>query len=105
MRKIIFFFLLGLFASGSSFSQLRIPSVISSGMVLQQNDSVTFWGWGYNGQQVKITGSWDNSVTTGTINNIGKWDFKIKTPAAGGPYTVRISSAGGEMVLDDVMIG
>jgi sialate O-acetylesterase len=75
-------------------------------MVLQQNDSVTFWGWGYNGQQVKITGSWDNSTTSGVVSNIGKWNFKIKTPSAGGPYSVRISSGGGnEIVLNDVLIG
>jgi sialate O-acetylesterase len=105
MRLILFCLLISLFVSVKSFSQLRLPSVLSSGMVLQQNDSVTFWGWGYNGQQVKITGSWDNSTTTGTINNIGKWSFKIKTPAAGGPYTIKIASPGDEITLNDVMIG
>jgi sialate O-acetylesterase len=105
MRLFVCCLFISLFISVNSFAQLRVPSVISSGMVLQQNDSVTFWGWGYNGQQVNITGSWDNSSTTGVINNIGKWSFKIKTPVAGGPYTVRISSAGGEIILNDVMIG
>jgi len=74
-------------------------------MVLQQNDSVTFWGWGYNGEQVKVSGSWDNSVSSGTVSNIGKWNFKIKTPLAGGPYTIRVSSGGAEILLNDVMIG
>jgi len=74
-------------------------------MVLQQNDSVTFWGWGYNGEQVKVSGSWGNSVSTGTVSNIGKWNFKIKTPPAGGPYIIRISSGGAEILLNDVMIG
>jgi sialate O-acetylesterase len=84
---------------------LRLPSVISSGMVLQQNDSVTIWGWGYNGQQVKIACSWNNSTTSGVVSNIGKWSIKIKTPAAGGPYAVRISSGGNEIVLNDVLVG
>ena len=94
-----------LFLSANSFAQLRLPSVLSSGMVLQQNDSVNFWGWGYNGQQVKITGSWDNSTTSGVISNVGKFSFKIKTPSAGGPYTIHVSSESGEIVLTDVMIG
>jgi sialate O-acetylesterase len=105
MRALFFAVLILFFALTESFAQLRLPSVISSGMVLQQNDSVTFWGWGYNGQQVKITGSWNNNTTAGTISNIGKWSFKIKTPAAGGPYIVHISSGGNEILLNDVMIG
>lgn len=74
-------------------------------MVLQQNDSATFWGWGYNGQQVRLSGSWDNSVTTCVVSNIGKWNCKVKTPAAGGPYTLRIASGGNEIILNDVLIG
>jgi sialate O-acetylesterase len=105
MRISVCCFLICLFISVKLFSQLRLPSVISSGMVLQQNDSVTFWGWGYNGQRVNIAGSWDNSTTSGFVSNIGKWNFKIKTPAAGGPYTVRISSAGNEIMLNDVLLG
>jgi sialate O-acetylesterase len=105
MRILVFSVFILWFVSVKSFAQLRLPSVISSGMVLQQNDSVTFWGWGYNGQQVGITGSWDNSTTTGVVSNIGKWSFKIKTPAAGGPYSVRINSGANEIILNDVMIG
>ena len=73
MRIFLCIFCIFLFLSVQIFSQLRLPSVISSGMVLQQNDSVNFWGWGYNGQQVKITGSWDNNtipeeITEGSRN-------------------------------------
>jgi sialate O-acetylesterase len=105
MRLSLYCLFVSLFISINSFSQLRLPSVISPGMVIQQNDLVTFWGWGYNGQQVKITGSWDNATTTGVVNNNGKWSFPIKTPGAGGPYTITVNSGGSEIVLNDVMIG
>ncbi len=105
MRAFLFFAFIFCFASPGLFAQLRLPSVISSGMVLQQNDSVTFWGWGYNGQRVEITGSWDNTTATGLVSNIGKWKFKIKTPSAGGPYNVQISSAGTRILLNDVFVG
>lgn len=105
MRLLPCCLLICLFISANSFAQLRLPAVLSSGMVLQQNDSVTFWGWGYNGQQVGITGSWDNKVNTTTVTNIGKWNLKVKTPVAGGPYSVRVSSGGNEILLNDVMIG
>ncbi|MEI9809120.1 MAG: sialate O-acetylesterase [Bacteroidota bacterium] len=96
---------ISLFVTIQSFSQLRLPSVIASGMVLQQNDSVAIWGWGYSGQEVKVTGSWDNKTSTGIIANTAKWSVRLKTPVAGGPYTIRISSESGELVLNDVMIG
>ncbi|HET6996373.1 MAG TPA: sialate O-acetylesterase [Chitinophagaceae bacterium] len=105
MRLFLYWLFVSLFVSINSFSQLRLPSVLSPGMVLQQNDWVTFWGWGYNGQQVKITGSWDNTVTTGVVNNNGKWNFPVKTPRAGGPYTITVNSGGAQIVLSDVMIG
>jgi sialate O-acetylesterase len=105
MRLSLYCLFVSLFISINSFSQLRLPSVISPGMVIQQNDLVTFWGWGYNGQQVKITGSWDNAITTGVVNNNGKWSFPVKTPGAGGPYTITVNSGGAQIVLNDVMIG
>jgi sialate O-acetylesterase len=85
------FFPINLLISITSFTQLRLPAVISSGMVLQQNDSVTFWGWGYNGQLVKVTGSWNKDTASVRINNHGKWSMKIKTPAEGGPYSFRLA--------------
>lgn len=105
MRIFLCCLWISLLVSVKSFTQLRLPSVISSGMVLQQNDSVSLWGWGYNGQLIKATGSWNSDTSSVRINNHGKWNMKIKTPAAGGPYTLRISTSGNTIVLDDVMVG
>jgi sialate O-acetylesterase len=105
MRIFLPAFLICLFLSTQSFSQLRLPAVIASGMVLQQNDSVVIWGWGYSGQEVRVTGSWNNSISKATVANTAKWRVKLKTPAAGGPYTIRITSDGADIVLNDVLIG
>lgn len=91
--------------SFSSFTQLRLPAVISSDMVLQQNDSVTIWGWGSAGQQVKVSGSWNNTSVTSKVANTAKWSVKLKTPRAGGPYTITIKSDWDEIVLNDILIG
>jgi sialate O-acetylesterase len=105
MRIILPAILLVLFFPFFSFSQLRLPSVLSSGMVLQQNDSVNIWGWGNNSETMSITGSWDNKTYTTVVSNHGSWSRKIKTPAAGGPFTLTISRNGQDVVLTDVMIG
>ncbi|MGK2862399.1 MAG: sialate O-acetylesterase [Chitinophagaceae bacterium] len=104
MRIILIgFFILS--ASVTVLGQLRLPAILSPGMVLQQNDSVSVWGWGNNNQKVKITGSWNNDSIITTVNNHGKWSAKIKTPAAGGPYVLTISSGRDKINLDNVMTG
>ncbi|MBL7744591.1 MAG: sialate O-acetylesterase [Chitinophagaceae bacterium] len=105
MRSFFSLLLTFLALSFSSFSQLRLPAVVSSGMVLQQNDSVTIWGWGSTGQQVKVSGSWNNTSVTSKVANTAKWSVKLKTPIAGGPYTITIKSDWDEVVLKDILIG
>ena len=79
MRIILSAILFILFFPFFSFSQLRLPAVLSSGMVLQQNDSVSIWGWGNNSETMSITGSWDNKTYTTVVSNQGSWNRKIKT--------------------------
>lgn len=93
-----------LLAYTAGFSQLRLPSILQSGMVLQQQDSVNLWGWSGPSWKVTVTTSWDNQTYTTEASELAKWKLKVKTPAAGGPYQIKIES-GREIILDDVMIG
>ncbi|MES2851192.1 MAG: sialate O-acetylesterase [Bacteroidota bacterium] len=68
--------------------QLRLPAVLSSNMVLQQNDSVLLWGWGNPAEKVFITTSWDNKTDSTLTSNGAKWRINVKTPTAGGPFTI-----------------
>ncbi len=85
-------------------AQLRLPAIIQSGMVLQQKDSVQLWGWSGPGYKVVITTSWNNQTYETTTSNLAKWSVKVKTPEAGGPYSITLTS-GNSIVLNDVMIG
>jgi len=105
MKLFITCLLLNLLFSLNLSAQLRLPSILSSGMVLQQNDSANFWGWGNTGQKITITPSWDSKSLTTVVSNLGRWLIRLKTPAAGGPFTVDISSPGKDIVLSDVMVG
>ncbi len=84
--------------------QLRLPGYFSSGMVLQQNDSVTLWGWANPLEKIAINTSWNNRTDTAVTNNLAHWSLTIKTPTAGGPYTIGLSGYS-KLVLKDVMIG
>ena len=104
MRFVITLFIFT-FSFFTSYSQLRLPAVISSGMVLQQNDSVSIWGWAHPGEVIDINTGWDNKTYQVTSLNIGKWKTKIKTPVAGGPYIMTVKGWSNYIVLQDVMIG
>lgn len=86
-------------------AQLRLPSVIASNMVLQQNDSVWLWGWAGPGEKVFVNTSWSSQRDSAITSNGAKWKLKVKTPAAGGPYTVTFTTHGTPLVLQNVMIG
>ncbi|MEP7106849.1 MAG: sialate O-acetylesterase [Ferruginibacter sp.] len=85
-------------------AQLRLPSVISSGMVLQQKDSVNLWGWSNPGEKIFVKSGWNNHIDSTVASNGAKWKLKISTPVAGGPYEIRINT-GDTITLTDVMIG
>ncbi|MGE5944911.1 MAG: sialate O-acetylesterase [Flavobacteriales bacterium] len=91
-------------------AQIRLPSIISDNMVLQQNSEATLWGWSGASERFVIMSSWKEEVDTVQASNIGKWKAKIKTPSAGGPYTIILKGMSRfrpspSIVLENIMIG
>jgi len=81
---------------------VRLPSILGSHMVLQQKSEVKLWGWCGPAEKITIKTSWDAIIYKTTGGSSAKWIQKIKTPAAGGPYTITINES---TTLEDVMIG
>jgi sialate O-acetylesterase len=109
MKRMLLFcsLLLGIGFSASA-QQLELPSIFTSGMVLQQNDSVPVWGWGASSERVKIVAEWNLKDTTlATVDNQGQWTAKIKTREAGGPYWVKVMNSNNTrtITLNNVMLG
>lgn len=95
-------FLLMFFMCGLGTAQ-TLPNFFSDNMVLQQKDSVPFWGTDEPGLLVSITTSWGTETTTRT-NADGEWKTQLTTPKAGGPYNVYITGSGKD-TLENVLIG
>ncbi len=87
------------------FAAIRLPPIMSSNMVLQQNSMATLWGWADPSERFTIVCSWKTTVDSVTAFNSGKWKAKISTPAAGGPYTVTIKGRVNTIVLENILIG
>lgn len=83
---------------------VEVPAIFGSHMVLQQQSETPLWGWGKAGEPIRITTSWDQQTYTTKANPNGQWQVSLKTPAAGGPYTIRIQGYN-SLVLEDVLIG
>lgn len=90
--------------SFQSQAEVRLPSVFSSNMVLQQNKQVAIWGWANPTENVKITGSWNNKTVEVKTSSGSKWMTLLQTPEAGGPFTVTIEGQN-IIVLKNVLIG
>lgn len=71
-------------------ANIRLPKVISSNMVLQQQSQVKLWGWAEPGEHISITTSWDQQVYAVTATGDAHWISTIGTPAAGGPFTITL---------------
>jgi sialate O-acetylesterase len=107
MKKNIISSLLILICSCSfllSFADVRLPAIIGSHMVLQQNSDVKIWGWADPSEKISITTNWDTATITTSANSSAKWNLLLKTPIAGGPYTITIK-AKNTIVLQDVLVG
>ncbi|MFA4869633.1 MAG: sialate O-acetylesterase [Pedobacter sp.] len=84
---------------------VRLPSIFSNHMVLQQNAEVNFWGWAGATQYIKIVPSWSKDTVTVRTDGYAKWKTILKTPKAGGPYTITFIASDNRIVLEDVLIG
>ena len=105
--KIVFFItLLTLVAVNLSQAQeLKLNSIFQNGMVLQQQSEASIWGTSKPNETITISGSWNLRRRTTKADNKGQWKTTIKTPKAGGPYQLLVSSPSKILTLKDVLIG
>ena len=107
MKKLfLLFFLLTIISFNTQLlAIIRLPPIMSSNMVLQQNSQATLWGWADPSERFTITCSWKTTVDSVIAFNSGKWKARIATPSAGGPYTITIKGRLNTIVLENILIG
>jgi sialate O-acetylesterase len=93
-----------LFICSPGFSTIRLPAVLGSNMVLQQKSTVKLWGWAGPGEMVIIKPSWSGKVDTVWGSHMAVWELFVKTPAAGGPYTIQFKGQN-EITLENILVG
>ncbi|MAW94810.1 MULTISPECIES: sialate O-acetylesterase [unclassified Leeuwenhoekiella] len=83
-------------------AEVKLPVLISDGMVLQRDAKVPVWGWADPGE--KITLSFKGKKYKTTTAKDGKWSIKLPKMKAGGPFKMTISGKN-ELEVNDILIG
>lgn len=100
--RIILSILLAINCYSLSFSQVKLPQLVSDGMVLQRNTKLKLWGWASPNEKVHL--KFKGKTYKTTADSQGNWKLEIKPQKAGGPYKMTIK-ASNTIVLQDIMIG
>ncbi|GAA0315761.1 sialate O-acetylesterase [Sphingomonas oligophenolica] len=77
--------------------------VFSDHAVLQRDRPITVWGSADPAQQLSVT--LGNSTVALRADKTGHWRTRLPAMAAGGPYTLTVSGAGGTTTLADIKLG
>ena len=86
-------------------AKVRLPHIISDGMVIEQNTDVNFWGWASPGKAVKVTTSWTKDKQTVTADQSGRWSIKVHSPKAGfTPLSITFND-GDRVTVNNILSG
>ncbi|CAN5521418.1 sialate O-acetylesterase [soil metagenome] len=83
-------------------AQLRLPKLISDGMVLQRDATLKIWGWATPGERITVRFNKKSykTVTAAT----GKWLLTLPPMPAGGPYRMEIAG-NTQLTVNDILLG
>lgn len=102
MKKAIFYFLILFFYLSDVFAVVKLPALITNGMVLQRDRTIPVWGWAASGEKISLS---FNGKTYQTVTSASKrWQIYLPAMPAGGPFEMQIS-AENNIILKDILIG
>ncbi|MDE5735402.1 MAG: hypothetical protein K2H83_09750 [Duncaniella sp.] len=86
-------------APASAIAEVRLPSVLSEGVILQRDQPVVIWGKADPGENVRVRlAGRDGSATAASDST---WSVTLKPIKAGGPYTLEVNN----LRVNDVLLG
>jgi sialate O-acetylesterase len=83
-------------------ANIRLPVLLSNGMVLQRETKLIIWGWASPGEKVLVKFN-KKTVRTETLSD-GSWKVSLPPMKAGGPYTMEVKG-NNTIIINDILIG
>lgn len=84
---------------------LKLAGIFTDRMVFQRECEAAIWGTAQPSARVTVAPSWSKESFHAEADSSGNWRTKIKTPIAGGPFKVDITSGDDSITLSDVLVG
>jgi sialate O-acetylesterase len=78
---------------------VKLPRLISNGMVLQRDAVLKIWGWADPGEKVKV--EFIGKTYQTKADKLGDWKVDLPAIPAGGPYTMRVN----DLEIKDILMG
>jgi sialate O-acetylesterase len=99
-KRLIFVF--SFLLSVTVYCQVRLPRLISNGMVLQRDTKVKIWGRAAKNEEIAI--SFIDSTYLTKADSTGAWHIVLPELKAGGPYEMKLQ-ASNMITVSDIMVG
>lgn len=87
---------------GAVKAQIRLPKLISDGVVLQRNEKVKIWGWAAPEESIQL--EFKAKKYTAKADENGNWSIQLPTQKAGGPYEMSFKGTN-EIRVKDILFG
>jgi sialate O-acetylesterase len=101
LRRLMFLLSVALVTATAARADVRVPAIISDGMVLQQGTTVPVWGWADEGEAVTV--EFQNQKVSGVAKQ-GKWIVRLKPLKAGGPFNLIVTGKN-RIEFKNVLVG
>ena len=84
---------------------LKLPTIFSNNMIMQQESVVSIWGWSKPNSKVSVNVSWNKKKYKTKSNNSGEWLLKISTPKSGEAHKISIGTNTDLIHITNVLMG
>ncbi|MBB4034351.1 sialate O-acetylesterase [Dysgonomonas hofstadii] len=84
-------------------AEVKLPSIFSDNMVIQQNKPINIWGWADKNESVEVR--FMNQTKKVKADKLGKWSLILDAVSYGGPYILEVKGKSNKIVLNNILVG
>ncbi|MDR0908061.1 MAG: hypothetical protein LBM63_05605 [Rikenellaceae bacterium] len=99
MKKAFYLLLVCLSVGITAQGKVRLPNLISDGIVFQRNAPICVWGWADAGERITLSFLGEEYKTR--ADKQGEWKIMLPAQPAGGPYTLAVN----DLTVSNILIG
>jgi len=86
-------------------ARIRLPHILSDGMVIQQLSDFAFWGWAKPNTQITVVPSWKPDKLVVNSDSKGRWRIIVRAPGGSfKPHSITFSD-GQPITINNILAG